>query len=50
LEALPLRIPTRILRVPEYLLQRFAWAVHNRGWDKTEAFTWLYIAVGHKPE
>lgn len=49
LEAMPARVPVRLLRIVQHTVQQFAWTCHNRGWDRREAFTWLYTAVGHKP-
>jgi SAM-dependent methyltransferase/ribosomal protein S18 acetylase RimI-like enzyme len=48
LESLSLRLPHRVVHFVEYMVQRIALWVHGHGWDKAEAFTWLYLVVGHK--
>lgn len=41
--------PTPLARIAQSIAQNGGWFLHRRGWDRTEAFTWLYIAVGRKP-
>ncbi len=40
--------PGRLVGPAQQLLQRFAYAVHSRGWDKSRRFTWGYLAVARK--
>ncbi len=38
----------RLVAAAQQLLQRFAYAVHSRGWDESRRFTWRYLAVARK--